>query len=357
MDLSKALTEVDLAKGDAELYRNRVEKLELNHKGAKRANDELVSIYERQRKDMEKQVDQAKSDVLAAQRDAEAKNQQLVEENKKLVEQASNLRDRYEITRTRLEKLTKEPVSPAPETDTPRDLSPQSNLLRLIQQYEADGKQWEDVYQEFFDLREAHARLIAQNANLSQSTDRLLRERRDKDMFYGRVNYEYGRLREEANALEAQVKELQKGLSEKSAQVNQFEASTADLRKQNEELSASLQDTTYQLRYLIRDVQSRQERLPPGVESADDLLTFAMSSPTLDHDKVVFKNLDELQQRNQELLTEVRNLTAAVEEKTRTIEGYTSQQARTEESYEKTISDAKATIDEMNDKIDMLQHK
>ena len=77
-----------------------------------------------------------------------------------------------------------------------------------------------------------------------------------------------------------------------------------------------MHDTSYQLRYLIREAKRNGDPLPPNVQSSESLLENAHIAPTLEHSKLVFKSVDELQERNEELLRELRTLKAKVQQQT-----------------------------------------
>ncbi|KAG0179601.1 hypothetical protein DFQ29_001887 [Apophysomyces sp. BC1021] len=343
-NLSKCKHELDDATEKAKTYQERYEKLELHQMRMKKAHDTHIEVYERRQKDFEAQMEEYGAKLAETQTNAEKDKNQLEQANEALKSELSKCQDHLGVVRMQMKKLTGTDQSAESKQETSYSTLPAlgSNLLQLIQQYESSGKQWETIYEEFFNLRANHIKAIAQNessitTDLKQST---IRHALTLPKLKGGTKNTSFWMRK---ITRRHIKELN--------------ATVQELERKNEELTASLNDTTYQLRYLLRDVESREETIPPEVQSLADLMAYAEVSPTLDHDKVVFKNLSELQQRNSELLTEVRQLTNQIEKKTKEINLLSTQESEKDQSYETTMKIAQDTITDFNEKIALLESR
>lgn len=129
-----------------------------------------------------------------------------------------------------------------------------------------------------------------------------------------------------------------------------MKAELEELQKTKEDLQRCLQDTSYQLCYLVREVESQSGELPEGIQSSSDLLAYSRS-PSIDHDKVVFKNIQELQKRNQELLYNVNVLTENLQKKEAEIGNFATEKIK----FTEAINESKGTIAALNDKIVSLE--
>lgn len=95
--------------------------------------------------------------------------------------------------------------------------------------------------------------------------------------------------------------------------------------------------------------------MPPGIESSRDLLEYATAKPSLDHDKVVFNNIKEMQERNQELLAEVRKLSRNLAEKQEECDSIRSQMSDMEKEHESSSRKADSTISGLKEQVEMLE--
>jgi methyl-accepting chemotaxis protein len=134
-----------------------------------------------------------------------------------------------------------------------------------------------------------------------------------------------------------------------------LEAQVDQLVRNNQDLDASLNDTSYQLRYLIRHVESQNGTLPAEVPPPNNLLGDAHIPPTISHDKIVFKDITELQERNQELLTEIRHLTTQLKEKTIEAQSNADTAKEQHDLLNDTTTKSTALIRDQNEKIQALE--
>ena len=131
-----------------------------------------------------------------------------------------------------------------------------------------------------------------------------------------------------------------------------------ELQRKNNDLDKSLNEVAHQLRYVIQDVESRNELLPAGVKSSSDLIRFATSQdPDFSQEELVFKNISELQEQNQKLLERIRKLEEEVKEKTRLAEQLRREEVGNKERYTQTMNEAKDTINELNYNVVTLERR
>lgn len=219
MQLSQCKAEYEVAVEKAQSLQDRCEQLELSRASMKKAHQELVAIYDKQQKENERQVAEAKAAATQAENALLEAREQMQQENESIRLQLRQCEERLEIARDRAQSLMNGSATPnGTENGTAIDdtLRPPSNLLRLIRQYESSGRKWEDVYQEYFELKEAHEQVVAKNEDLVRNIERLIREQRDRDVYHERLEDEYRRILRDLDTQRLRTREAEEANAKNS---------------------------------------------------------------------------------------------------------------------------------------------
>lgn len=240
-------------------------------------------------------------------------------------------------------------------TGAPDDTKSSSKLLDLIRDYQELNKHPEDIYQDFFELREKYQKVLSnanQASNVAETMTRKLNE--NQNLFH--------RLHREMEEAKSKARELSHNLSNERAKYEELEKSNqllthtvADLTEEKKNLEASLNDTTYQLQYLLSDVQRRNDPVPANLKQSAELLTAAQICPTIPHNQLVFKNVSELQDTNEKLVHEVRTLKEQLESTSTEISNVNTKRNSDVELYKNALEESKQTIANLSAKSEDLQ--
>ncbi|KAI9317318.1 hypothetical protein BX666DRAFT_173574 [Dichotomocladium elegans] len=256
-----------------------------------------VETYKRSAACSKEELEQVKATLEETKLSAQDTQRNLEDELDTLKQAYTECESRLHVALNRLRSIAKDPS----EFEVSEERA--DYITTLISQYErSTNKDWEEVYEDFFDLREKHTRTLIENKSLKSMNDDLVKEvhtLRDQDRV---VKSHCSELQTENASLRDQASHLKAANHQSKEKIEELQQKMATLTQSNEELDRSLRNTTYQFRYLIRDVQCRNEILPPGIDECNDLASYISITPTEAHEKIVFRDVDELQKRNQELL-------------------------------------------------------
>lgn len=200
-ELRKCKIDLESAKERAIASEERCQKLESTSIANKKNHNELVELYEKQRKEAEDQITQLSTELTTIKEKYDVKNAKLEEENKSLRQQLSDSLDRLEVTRTRIDQLIGKENAPKVGNNT-ISTTPviNGNLLKMVKQYESTGKHWDDIFSDFFEMRENNTRLTAINNELTAVNKRLVRENENQQQYYNLLEAEVVRLRDEISS-------------------------------------------------------------------------------------------------------------------------------------------------------------
>lgn len=334
-------TDMECAVERCNTFENRVKKLEADRIATKKNHQSLIDLYEKQRFEAEGMIANFSSDLQLSQQKAATEHTKLEQENDSLRLQLTEALDRLQVTRNSVDKLIGNEESDSASTSSPSTATCAStNLLKTMKQYENTGKHWDDIYVDFFDLRDSNTRLTAINTELATVNKRLVREQINNQRYQDQLEADLERLRGESSESHATTLESLAALKSSSAkevsnlnintcmnewplmelyiyyQISELKKKADDLQLKNNDLDATVNDTTYQLRYLLRYVEYQYGSVPPNVQNTNNLLSNAHIPAHLSHEKMIFRDAADLLQRNQDLMTEVRHLTSQLQEKT-----------------------------------------
>lgn len=259
-----------------------------------------------------------------------------------------NLEEEKELRKIHLQKLTG-------AVESSGDTQSSSNLLNLIRDYQKLNRHPQDIYQDFFQLRADYQKVVADSTQATNVAETMTRKLNENENLFSRLQRELteskmkvGTLSNTLEKEEASRKDLEKSNKHLKNSVN-------DLTEDKKNLEATLRDTTYQLQYLLSDVQRRNEPIPVALRNSAELLSAAQITPGLPHDQLVYKNVAELQDLNSKLVYEVRTLNEKVQITSSEISNANAKRSTDVESYKTALDEARQTVTDLSKKSTDLQ--
>lgn len=321
------------------------DQLELNLGSVSQAYKELQDIYNQHDSSINKQV-ALFEDKLAVISNEKEKLQQTKEELE------SQLAQEKELRKVQFQNLTGNANTQADE-----DARPPSALLKMIHEYQKLNRQPEDIFQDYFDLRQRYNAAIEKNTAASDSVDRMARRLNENENLFTRLHRELLESRANNANLGTKIKETEAQRKKSEQKSEQLDNQVKDLQLENKKLTDSLNDTTYQLQHLLSEVKRRSEPVPVALREASHLLKDVEITPTLPHHLLIYNNVAELQDRNKELTNQVRQLTDKVKETTNQISEFQISRSSDIEIYKNASEECRKTVVELADKSASLQKK
>lgn len=325
---------------------NSNNQLELSLGSTSKAYRELESIYNTYTTDTHKKVAAFETKIGLIRNE----NDKLLKEKKEMEQQLSQERELRKASLSQLTGITD-------TTTTATDGKPLSTILRLVQDYRDLKRRPEDIFQDFFDLKEKYSTAIQSNANLNDMVEVLSRKQHENEIKFGRFYRELKIQEENNNTLTNSLKTQKEANNQLAISKSQLQIDYDNLQKDNKDLSASLKDTTYQLQYLLSEIQRRAEPIPANLKETASLLNNALIKPTIPHDQLVFANVAELQDLNKDLSLEIRELHNNLKEAQAEIKSVKESKREVLESYKESLDDAERTTVDLHRKTSALQHK
>ncbi|KAI8351196.1 hypothetical protein EDC96DRAFT_292211 [Choanephora cucurbitarum] len=321
------------------------DQLELSLGSTSQAFKKLQKIHEEYSVDSHKRMAAYEAKVALISKEKED-----LDRAKKELEQ--QLSDERELRKAQFNQITG--LHAANDDD---DSKPPSDLLKLIHEYQQIGKHPEDIFQDYFELRSKYMQSIQKNAHESDCVESLSRKLNEKAKLFDRVH------RELQSAKAANI-DLEQKIQQEKTQRQQAEASHQlmthqmdDLKKENNSLKTSLNDTTYQLQFILSDIERRNQPIPATLKSTATLLNGAEITPSLPHNQLVYTNVAELQDCNKQLMIENKTLKDKVQKLSD--EAGTSDLIRRSDTsfYKAAVEEAKQAMSELETKNQELQTK
>ncbi|CAO3619064.1 unnamed protein product [Mucor hiemalis] len=340
LQLDHAKQNIHIAEDKLNTITKEKEQLKLSLGSASKTYQDLSVLYEEHVAHSEKKISTLENKIKS-----------ITEEKSTLLKKIDDLERQLKDEKA----LCQEYYNQISRIDRPSDEGDTSQLLTLIREYQSSNRRPEDIFQDYFKLRAKYETTITENAHCEKMAETLTRRLSDKEILYNRLLKEY-------DGSKLKVKELTGALSKKNAECEVLKASNkkltdnvGDLTKDKSGLEATLNDTTYQLQYLLSDVQRRNEPIPSKLADSSELLSATQLCPSLPHDQLVFKNVAELQDLNTSLVSEVRSLTEKLQSTFNEFSNANVKRDNDVQFYKTAISEAKQTVSELNDKSNDLQ--
>ncbi|KAI9318063.1 hypothetical protein BX666DRAFT_1584020 [Dichotomocladium elegans] len=313
--LSKAQDAYAAAENKAQTLQARNNLLELARCSSGKAYEEIIQVYEKQGAACQRQVEEAIA--LDSQSQAE------IESLRELTDRMRKALNKSEIQLIALKKQQQQrrdgssandnvAIGSVQQGDPVCTLTAPSesnySLAKFILAYEDEGKEWFNVFSELFNLREAHVNVLTQKENLHAVYQKLLDDMKHIQRNLSQRENDMATLQAELAKTKKENETLQVENNGSKNKVEEQNKTIARKQQQIEELHGALNATSYQLRETLRHTELEKKLLPLDIQKTADLLERATLVTDVDHDLLAFQSVDELQQRNAELVQEVRGL-------------------------------------------------
>ncbi|RCI03917.1 hypothetical protein CU098_000519, partial [Rhizopus stolonifer] len=321
------------------------DQLELSLGSTSHAYKELQRIHEEHVLDTHKKISAFESKVTLIAGEKE----KLQTVNKELEEQLSEERE--------LRKVHFNQITGVHDDKNEDSHKPPSDLLKLIQEYQQISKHPEDIFQDYFNLRAKYKQCIERNAHESDCIESLTRKLNENTKLFDRVYKELDAAKRTNIELEQQIQQEKTQRKQTEASNKELTYTMDDLKKEKDNLTASLNDTTYQLQYLLSDIERRSQPIPANLKSTHTLLGGVEITPNLPHHQLVYTNVAELQDRNKELVIQVKALNDQVQKLSDEAGKSEIIQKSDIGFYQAAVDEAKGALIELEQKNKELQSK
>ncbi|GAA5803103.1 hypothetical protein HPULCUR_008578 [Helicostylum pulchrum] len=318
------------------------DQLTLNMASASKAYKELLALYEEHVVHNDENMSKLESEItaLTAEKDSLQTRYSTLERS---------LEEERDLRRAQLQQFTGGPG------DTTTTSKSSSNLLDLIRDYQKLNRHPEDIYQDFFELREKYQKVLSNATQASNVAETMTRKLNENQNLFNRLYRELEDSKSKAKKLSHTVSAEEAKRSELEKSNKLLKNTVSDLTDEKKNLEASLNDTTYQLQYLLSDVQRRNAPIPSAVRESAELLTAIQVSPSIPHDQLIFKDVAELQDLNTKLVSEVRTLREQVTSTSNEISHANTKRNSDVEFYKNALNEAKQTITSLSSTSEDLQ--
>ncbi|KAI9317322.1 hypothetical protein BX666DRAFT_2027396 [Dichotomocladium elegans] len=233
-----------------------------------------VETYKRSAACSKEELEQVKATLEETKLSAQDTQRNLEDELDTLKQAYTECESRLHVALNRLRSIAKDPSEFEVSEERPERITRQDGL--------STEKDWEEMHRYFSDLREKYSKTLLENKDMKTMNDDLLQL--------------------ETATLHEQVSNLKAANQQSEVKIDKLHQEVSTLTHSNEELDRSLQNSTYQLKYLLRDVQNQNKTPPPEDDECDKLDTQLSITPAEAHEKIVFRDVCELQRMSQELL-------------------------------------------------------
>ncbi|KAI7862289.1 hypothetical protein BDF14DRAFT_1857725 [Spinellus fusiger] len=344
-------------KREASIAMDRCQALELQLMATKSEQKESKEMYEAQQKLQEEYLEATQTKMAALEIQSQQKVQEAQNSQRELEKALAHRQQQLDLSRKQVEKFIGVIRQNEQEDRNNSVNSGSTTLLALISKYESTGKHWDEVYSDFFDLREDYVKTVAQAEGMRGANEELLRETQDQQQWQERAQAELERLRYQLASSERKNKDYASVVKKNAEELEHFKSHIAGLDQEDEKLRESLTDTTYQLRFLLNEAQLRDQPLPAALQATAAVFIDTTGRPHLGHDELVFKNITELLERNQHLTHQCRELSKELKQKTCTLEDTCAESTKNEGFYTHALNEAKHMITELEEEIKSSKSK
>ncbi|KAG1456704.1 hypothetical protein G6F55_006358 [Rhizopus delemar] len=272
------------------------------------------------------------------------KIQELSNQNSQLKDEIEQLKDKLQQEQEQSAELKK--IIPSSSQNESR-----SRLLELINKYQKEGKQPEEVYKDYFEISNKFQALVTQAENSTKVTDQLRRELYNERSLYNSTRQEIQNYKQQLSNSQQSIKKHEASYQELVKNINKIKADYSELAAEKKKIEATLKDTSYQLQYLLTDIQKSQASIPSETTESLKHLSETSITPNLEHDELVFRNVSELQDLNRNLSEQLR----ALKEELATTKNIANDFVN--ENHSKTLSEAKEMIVKLDQQLTEKQQQ
>ncbi|CAO3642185.1 unnamed protein product [Mucor fragilis] len=350
---------VDQLEKELEHARIRVIEVENNLGELTRSKDQMeltLGSTQKAFKDLQALYDTHTSNTRTKFSSYETKIDHITKEKEELAKQNKDLEDQLaqerELRKVNFNQMTGVTTEAASGEDRPA-----SNLLRLIQDYQSLKRRPEDIFEDFFELKDKYSTAVKSNANLNGLVEQLSRKQREKEIEFDRLYRELKLTGHKNTALETSLRDQEKAYQQLTDANTKLQSEYSALQRENADLTASLNDTTYQLQHILSVIQKRSEPIPAGLKESARLLHDANIEPHLSHQELVYDNVAQLQDLNKELSVQVRTLREQLKQAQNKIGSSTIAHTSDISLYKQALEEAKQATSDLHRKVTQLQSK
>ncbi|KAG1055839.1 hypothetical protein G6F43_002233 [Rhizopus delemar] len=282
--LAQTKNELEATKSEKEELQLRFSRLEHSYLSLKKNHD---LYFEQRDKAMSENEEQTQKFIMQIT--------QLKQQVKQLENQSQEDKD---VFRAQFKHVTgMDIVPPGPYNESG------SHLLALINEYQKTGKYPEDIYKDFFEIRQKYCMVLAKVEHSTTVAANLTHELNSKEALFDQLSKDLESCKEQLKMCQQSCEEREAKCREVSEHLEEMKVKFSKMTAEKARLEDTLHDTTYQLQYLLFDVQKRGDPIPmPVKKSAKVLLSeFFPPAPKLPHDDLVFRNAVELVDLNRRL--------------------------------------------------------
>ncbi|KAL7317103.1 Leucine-, glutamate- and lysine-rich protein 1 [Mucor circinelloides] len=325
-----------------ELTRSR-DQMELNLGSTQKAYKDLQALYEAHTTDTRTKFSsyESKIDHITKEKD------ELAKQKKDLEDQLAQERELRKVNFNQMAGLTEASGAGRPT----------NNLLRLIQDYQSLKRRPEDIFEDFFALKDKYSNAVKSNATLNSLVEQLGRKQWEKEIEFGRLYRELKMAGDKNTTLETSLSEQKNKYQQLTDANTKLQSDYNALQRENDNLTASLNDTTYQLQHILSVVQKRSEPIPAGLKETAQLLRDVIIKPNIPHDQLVYDNVAQLQDQNKELSVQIRVLRDQLKQAKNEISTLTISNTSDVGLYKEALEEAKQATSDLSKKATDLQSK
>jgi hypothetical protein len=125
-----------------------------------------------------------------------------------------------------------------------------------------------------------------------------------------------------------------------------METTIKNLQQQKDALQVSLDDTNYQLRYLLHDVATRGDPYSSVINPSTGLDS---APPSIAQEDLVFRNITELQEQNQNLVNKLRETQQALASKQQEMELASNEDIQSTAAFDTAFENAGTLITKLRE--------
>ncbi|KAL0135174.1 hypothetical protein V8B55DRAFT_1601510 [Mucor lusitanicus] len=328
-----------------ELTRSK-DQMELNLGSTQKAFKDLQALYDAHTTSTRSKFSSYETKIDQITKEKEA----LSKQNKDLEDQLAQERELRKVNFNQTTAATTEDASGGQGR-------PVSNLLRLIQDYQNLNRRPEAIFEDYFELKDKYENAVKSNSNLNGMIEQLSRKQREKENEFSRLYRELTSTGHKNTKLEASIKDQQKAFQQLTDANTKLQSDYSALQRDNASLTASLNDTTYQLQHLLSVIQKRSEPVPAGLKESARLLQDANIEPNLPHNDLVYDNVAQMQDLNKELSVQVRTLREQLKQAQNEIKSSAIAHTSDDNLQKQALEEAKQLTSDLSAKVAQLQSK
>ncbi|XP_065056789.1 nucleoprotein TPR-like isoform X2 [Rhopilema esculentum] len=284
------------------------------------AKNKLVELYKESSEDSQKQISEMTFALLEIQKilketdeEKSALEAKLALEEEKHKEKLNELEERLKTLDTELENANEllevaRKKTPALSKEAVEGMSPTAATASALMK---KGMTLTQIYSEYVEVSDALELEKDENTRLKQYLDQILQEIEEKAPLLQRQREDYENALKTIENLTAKFDDAMNECERSQSEKDDYARKADFTKRENERMNRLCIDLSQQVRVLLKEVEEARggvvstEYKVPELISSDKV---SSSSQVISEHLVSFKNIEDLQEQNQKLLTVVRDL-------------------------------------------------